>query len=171
MNKIILSKDQLKKKILYLKTKKKRIVLVHGVFDLVHLGFFLYLVDREDYLRCISEADRLLKFGGFLSIIDFETPIQYRHAYYKFYVFFDPERAPEGLSRDDFILELSKKGFICMQGTCSNMTHEKAFEQFPNEYQKELVNAAWLGERSIMFVVDHTMNIEEELQELFKKVF
>lgn len=50
-------------------------------FDLVHLGFFLYLVDREFYLRCISEADRLTKFGGFLSIIDFETPFPYSNDY------------------------------------------------------------------------------------------
>ncbi len=50
-------------------------------FDLVHLGFFLYLVDRENYLRCISEADRLVKFGGFLSIIDFETPFPYSNLY------------------------------------------------------------------------------------------
>jgi SAM-dependent methyltransferase len=50
-------------------------------FDLVHLGFFLYLVDREVYLRCISEADRLVKFGGFLSIIDFDTPIPYSNDY------------------------------------------------------------------------------------------
>ena len=50
-------------------------------FDLVHLGFFLYLVDRELYLRCISEADRLVKFGGFLSIIDFDTPFPYSNEY------------------------------------------------------------------------------------------
>jgi len=50
-------------------------------FDLVHLGFFLYLVDRENYLRCISEADRLVKFGGFLSIIDFETSFPYSNSY------------------------------------------------------------------------------------------
>lgn len=50
-------------------------------FDLVHLGFFLYLVDRENYLRCISEADRLVKFGGFMSIIDFETPFPYSKSY------------------------------------------------------------------------------------------
>ena len=50
-------------------------------FDLVHLGFFLYLVDRKDYLKCISEADRMLKFGGFLSIIDFETPFPYSNEY------------------------------------------------------------------------------------------
>lgn len=50
-------------------------------FDLVHLGFFLYLVDREFYLRCISEADRLLESGGFLSIIDFDTPFPYSNDY------------------------------------------------------------------------------------------
>ena len=50
-------------------------------FDLVHLGFFLYLVDRSYYLRSISEADRVLKFGGFLSIIDFDTPFQYSNKY------------------------------------------------------------------------------------------
>jgi len=42
---------------------------------------FLYLVDRELYLRCISEADRLVKFGGFLSIIDFDTPYPYSNPY------------------------------------------------------------------------------------------
>ena len=50
-------------------------------YDLVHLGFFLYLVDRKYYLRCISEADRMTKFGGFLSILDFETPYPYSNQY------------------------------------------------------------------------------------------
>jgi SAM-dependent methyltransferase len=44
-------------------------------FDLVHLGFYLYLVDRDKYLSCIKEADRLVRPGGFLSIIDFDTHI------------------------------------------------------------------------------------------------
>ena len=39
------------------------------------------MVDRELYLRCISEADRLVKFGGFLSIIDFDTPYPYSNPY------------------------------------------------------------------------------------------
>ena len=50
-------------------------------FDLVHLGFFMYLVDREFYFRSISEADRLVKFGGFLSILDFDVPIPYSNKY------------------------------------------------------------------------------------------
>jgi len=49
--------------------------------DLVHLGFFLYLVDRQDYLRCISQADRLVTPGGFLSIVDFDTPTPYSNPY------------------------------------------------------------------------------------------
>lgn len=50
-------------------------------FDLVHLGFFLYLVDRDLFLKCVSEADRLVKPGGFLSIIDFATPYPYSNKY------------------------------------------------------------------------------------------
>ena len=50
-------------------------------FDFVHLGFFLYLVDRKYYFRSLSEADRILKFGGFLSIIDFDTPFNKLNIY------------------------------------------------------------------------------------------
>lgn len=50
-------------------------------FDLVHLGFFLCYVDRDTYLSCISEADRLVKSGSFLSIIDFDTPYPYSNIY------------------------------------------------------------------------------------------
>jgi SAM-dependent methyltransferase len=56
-------------------------VPINRTFNLVHLGFFLYLVDREKYLRCVSEADRLVEFGGFLSIVDFETPFPYSNEY------------------------------------------------------------------------------------------
>jgi SAM-dependent methyltransferase len=52
-----------------------------GQFDLVHLGFFLYLVDRDLYLKNISEVDRILKCGGFLSILDFDVPTPYSNQY------------------------------------------------------------------------------------------
>ena len=56
-------------------------VPLNDKFDLVHLGFFLCYVDRQDYLKCVSEVDRLLKSGGFLSIIDFDTPSPYSNSY------------------------------------------------------------------------------------------
>ena len=50
-------------------------------FDYIHLGFFLYLVDRSLFLKSISEIDRLLKFGGFISILDFDVPSPYSNKF------------------------------------------------------------------------------------------
>lgn len=49
-----------------------KINLPESSFDFIHLGFFLYLIDREDYFKTISEVDRLVKPGGFISILDFD---------------------------------------------------------------------------------------------------
>ena len=53
--------------------------------DVCLMGFFLYLVDRSLFLRCVSEADRVLKNGGFLLIVDFDPFLQYfnKHRYHK----------------------------------------------------------------------------------------
>ena len=46
-------------------------------------GFCLYLCDREDLFRIVSEADRVLRSPGWLMIRDFYSPIptarNYRH--------------------------------------------------------------------------------------------
>ena len=50
-------------------------------FDVVILGFCLYLVDRELLFKTISEVDRTLKQGGYLVITDFETPFPVKRKY------------------------------------------------------------------------------------------
>ena len=50
-------------------------------FDAVYLGFFLYLIDRNNYLRVLSEADRVLNDGGYLGILDFDVPNYYSNTY------------------------------------------------------------------------------------------
>jgi ubiquinone/menaquinone biosynthesis C-methylase UbiE len=50
-------------------------------FDIVILGFCLYLVDRELIFKTISEIDRTLKQGGYLVITDFETPFPTKQKY------------------------------------------------------------------------------------------
>ena len=47
-------------------------------FDVVMIGFFLYITPREILSRSIFEADRVLKTGGFLVLTDFDTPVSYR---------------------------------------------------------------------------------------------
>jgi ubiquinone/menaquinone biosynthesis C-methylase UbiE len=51
-------------------------------FDLVYFGFCLYLVDRNELFQTISEADRVLKPGGFLSILDFDPAIRHKRVYH-----------------------------------------------------------------------------------------
>ena len=50
-------------------------------FNVVILGFCLYLVDRELLFKTISEVDRTLKQGGYLVITDFETPFPIKRKY------------------------------------------------------------------------------------------
>jgi rfaE bifunctional protein nucleotidyltransferase chain/domain len=61
-----LEKKQLKKKIIYLKKNKKKIVLCHGVFDLVHLGHVKYFKTAKlkgDYLIVSVTADKFVNKG------------------------------------------------------------------------------------------------------------
>jgi len=59
-------------------------------FDVVYFGFCLYLFDRETLLQSLSEADRVLKRGGFLVITDFDpgfrcrTPYKHKQGVYSF---------------------------------------------------------------------------------------
>lgn len=46
--------------------------------DIVMFGFSLFWVDRKYLFRSISEADRVLKGGGYLFITDFDTPLPYK---------------------------------------------------------------------------------------------
>lgn len=50
-------------------------------FDLVYFGFCLYLVSRSKLMRAIAEADRVLRSGGFLAILDFDPGVRYRVPY------------------------------------------------------------------------------------------
>lgn len=51
-------------------------------FDLVYFGFCLYLIDRKDILKAIAEADRVLKKGGFLAILDFDPAKRHKKPYH-----------------------------------------------------------------------------------------
>jgi ubiquinone/menaquinone biosynthesis C-methylase UbiE len=41
--------------------------------DLVFFGFCLYLMDRQDLFKAVAEADRVLRPGGFIAILDFDS--------------------------------------------------------------------------------------------------
>ena len=51
-------------------------------FDLVILGFCLYLCDRRDLFRSAAEVDRVLRDDGHVVIFDFHPPTPYRNRYH-----------------------------------------------------------------------------------------
>jgi ubiquinone/menaquinone biosynthesis C-methylase UbiE len=50
-------------------------------FDIVIMGFIFYVIDRSLLIKCMSEADRVLKSGGILMILDFfsEKPVRRKY--------------------------------------------------------------------------------------------
>ncbi len=83
-----------------------------------------------------------------------------RHAWYKFYTFIRPENLREGWTRDRIVAEISVAGVPCMQGSCSEMYLEKAFDGLNVRPKGGLPNAISLGETSMMFVVHPTLTAE-----------
>lgn len=52
-----------------------------GCFDLVWFGFCLYVTDRALLPRVVAEADRVLRDGGHLAIVDFDPGVPQRRVY------------------------------------------------------------------------------------------
>ena len=130
-------------------------------------------VEKRRYL-----ADQLTK--GFSNIPGLRVtlpPSNIYHAYYKYYVFIEPEKLKKGFSQKEILEQLSAKGVPCAQGICPEVYQEKVFETYPfklvtiDEEGRDgeqplkqplirLPNAKQLGETSMMFMVHPTLEIE-----------
>ncbi len=54
---------------------------IDNKFDLIIIGFCLYLCDRNDLFKIASEVDRVLSDKGFIIILDFGPPFPYKNNY------------------------------------------------------------------------------------------
>ena len=90
-----------------------------------------------------------------------EAPDNMEHAYYKCYVFIQPEALKSGMTRDDVIALINEHGVPCMAGSCSEIYQEKAFDGTGWRPAKPLPVAQELGATSIMFMVHPTLQQAE----------
>jgi dTDP-4-amino-4,6-dideoxygalactose transaminase len=90
-----------------------------------------------------------------------EVPDYMEHAEYKHYFFIKPEKLNEGWSRDKIVDAMSELNVPCMQGSCSEVYLEKAFDNTPWRPKTRLPNAMELGETSLMMLVHPTLRIFE----------
>ena len=89
------------------------------------------------------------------------VPNHIRHAYYKAYVFVQPEALSAGWSRDRIAAEITALGVPCYQGSASEVYLEKAFDSAPGRPAKRLPIARELGDTSLMFLVHPTLTSDD----------
>ena len=92
-------------------------------------------------------------------------PTDITHAHYKFYVFVEPDKLPQSIIRDSLIELINQVGIPCMQGSCSEVYLEKAFDNHPSKPKERLPAAKELGETSLMFLVHPTIS-EEQIRDV-----
>ena len=76
-----------------------------------------------------------------------------RHAWYKYYAYIRPENSKNEVNRDDIAREMSNAGVPCMQGSCSEIYYEKAFNNNALKPTVPFPVASALGKTSLMFMV------------------
>ncbi|MGP5435769.1 DegT/DnrJ/EryC1/StrS family aminotransferase [Psychrobacter alimentarius] len=114
---------------------------------------------------CIRWADK-----GYLSVPRLENMPEFtdsKHAYYKLYIYVQPEHLPKGWSRDRIITEIKDQGVPCFSGSASEVYLEKAFDNTSLRPENRLPIAKQLGETSLMFMVHPTLThleIEQTIQ-------
>lgn len=84
-----------------------------------------------------------------------------QHANYKYYAFVRPEFLAEGWGRNRIISEINSFGVPCLQGSCSEVYLEKAFDDTDFRPESRLAVAKKLGDTSIMFLVHPTLTLDE----------
>ena len=132
-----------------------------------HLKKKGYLVhDSDKFVSSIYKKPnkRFLKFlkknvsKDFSCFIVPEFPDHIKHAFYKAYVFVNPEGVKEGWDRDRMMSVINELGAPCFSGSCCEIYKENCFSDYPETYQKDLANAKALDLHSLMFLVHPTLN-------------
>ncbi|WP_417260363.1 DegT/DnrJ/EryC1/StrS family aminotransferase [Celeribacter sp.] len=92
------------------------------------------------------------------------TAPENQNAFYKLYAYVENDKLSEGWSRDRIVAEINARGVPCMQGSCSEIYLEKAFDETGWRPEHSLPVAKDLGKTSLMFLVHPTLsreNVEE----------
>lgn len=94
------------------------------------------------------------------------------HAYYRYYVFTQPENLKSDWSRDKIMQWIIEEGFPCFSGSCSEIYREKAFEKYQLQPKNRLTVAKILGDTSLMFLLHPTLTDEliERIADVTKRV-
>ncbi|MBD7947938.1 DegT/DnrJ/EryC1/StrS family aminotransferase [Psychrobacter communis] len=127
---------------------------------------------RTANAQAILDACAKWEAKGYLSVPRLEESAQFAdstHAYYKLYVYVQPDNLPKEWSRDRIIEEINKLGVPCFSGSASEVYLEKAFDNTGLRPESRLPVAKQLGETSLMFLVHPTLT-EDEIKQTVQAI-
>lgn len=107
---------------------------------------------RRNYASQITEA-----LADLDAAVVSSPPDNIYHSFYKFYATVSPDSINAGWNRDRILQEINKLGAPCYSGSCSEIYLEKAFPSSIRPSER-LPNARYLGENSLMFLVDPSLS-------------
>ena len=119
---------------------------------------------RTANAQAILDACVKWEAKDYLSVPRLEESPQFAdstHAYYKLYVYVQPDNLPKEWSRDRIIQEINDLGVPCFSGSASEVYLEKAFDNTGLRPESRLPVAKQLGETSLMFLVHPTLTADE----------
>ena len=90
-----------------------------------------------------------------------EPPPGITHAWYKFYLLLRAHVKDPKARRAALIERLAERGIPCGTGSCPDMSMELALKSLDCRRDASLPNARALGERTVMLLVDHTLDEED----------
>jgi dTDP-4-amino-4,6-dideoxygalactose transaminase len=90
-----------------------------------------------------------------------EVPEYIEHAWYKCYLFVQPEFLAPGWNRDRIMQAVNERGVPCFSGSCSEVYLEQAFAATDWRPPERLPVARELGKTSLMFLVHPTLTALE----------
>lgn len=111
------------------------------------------MVEKRRRLAAILNTE----FGDIPALRVTIPPADIYHSYYKYYVFFRPERLCAGWDHERIIEAIRAEGVPCFAGSCSEIYLEKAFPEDWQPHQR-LEGAKSLGKTSLMFLVHPTLS-------------
>ena len=145
-----------------------RMTEIQGVIGRIQLAHMSdWIAKRSANAQAILEACAKWEEKGYLSVPTLEQASHFpnsNHAYYKLYVYVQPNNLAEGWTRDRIIEEINALGVPCYSGSASEVYLEKAFDDTGLRPENRLPIAKQLGETSLMFLVHPTLTTAEIAQ-------
>ncbi len=90
-----------------------------------------------------------------------------RHAYYKYYLFVEPDELRDDWTRDDVLSAICAEGVPCYSGSCPEIYREQGYTAFAPNVRHPV--ARRLGETSLMFE-SHPMLTDDDVDDVCRAI-